>query len=277
MRVFYIIFIFLCVPYLSKAQSAGPFSAAHAYEQQGAYLDAAVEYEHFIFQSDNVQENTLALFAKARAYKLAGEYNSAVQTLNRIKPYLLDSAQLVEYYSQKLLCQYLDAQFENAEQTLTEMNLTLPSLAHENLLLQTLLLNELGKYDQAKELAIRYAQTQPDSTALITAIEKAYTHTPHLKKMKLARFLALFPGLGHLYAGYTGEAVVAFALNGGLAAFGVYQAWYGFYLTAWLGAGGILSSTYTGNLHRAEYLVEKRNYHKQKRFNDSVRELLLSK
>jgi len=273
---FCIAFIFLLGLFSIKGQNTDFNSVADDYLQSGDYANALVEYERIAFEKPSVSLVNEALFKKAFCYKQLGNFQMASKTLSRILLFGLSQNELNDYFYEKILCSYLSGDFNEAATTIDEMYATISSEtdANPSLLLQVLVYNELTDWKKAKDKAKEWVNVSfpcHEQDSLCALIEKRYARPPKLKKERTAKILAFVPGLGHIYAGYWGEGLVSFTLNAAVLSFGVYQAWYGYYITAYLGGAGALSTTFFGNLYRAEYLVGKRNYKKIRAFNDEAR------
>jgi hypothetical protein len=279
---YFITFIFLCVPSLINAQDS-IFDIADKLFEQKDYKNAALEYERIVYNSTSKQDQNQALFKKATSYKENNNYLKASQTLDRIQTFSLTPEQQETYYYEKMLCYYLNEEFEKASSTIEDMYLNIDSSKVTNtLLIQVFIYNELSRYQDAKIKAKQWVKTfekgNKENKKIIDErlIDDIYANIPKQKSEKIGKILSYFPGLGHLYAGYPIEGIACFVMNASIIAFGVYEAYNAYYLTAYLGGAGILSGTYFGGYARANYLIRKHNYKVTKAFNDKVRGILLN-
>ena len=189
---------------------------------------------------------------------------------------------MADYFYEKILCYILFGAFVEAQSAIDEMYLSLPdtALTTSTLVLQILVYNELQQWDNARQTALFYANTfpSPQREDMQTMIEQMYAkeNLPKLKSEKVSRVLAFVPGLAHIYAGYWMEGTVSFLLNSAVLAFGVYQAYHGYYITGYLLGAGILSATYFGGFNRAEQLRQKRNEESIRLFNNHAKKILLT-
>lgn len=272
---YFIIFISLCVSFSIKGQTTNQDSG-DSLLQPKEYEKKILEYERTIFLSNNIKVKNEALTKKAEALKQINEFKRAAQTLERINEFELNEKELIENYFQKILLYYLSQDIDKAVSTIDNMYLQIDStkLSKTNLL-QALVYNEDKSYAKAKAKAIEYLQ-QTDQKEKISLIDSLYNHKPKLKSEKTAMYLSFLPGLGHIYAGYWEEGIASFLLNTGVIAFGAYEIYLKNYITAYLGAGGVLSGLYFGSYERAMYLTQKRNYINTNKFNTQIKEVLTS-
>ena len=254
---FFTTFIFLCaLATVTKAQS---FATADNLFTARDYERAAVEYERCVFLAESRTATHNALVKKAQCYKQLERYDRAAATLERC-------ARDYDDYAQLALCHYLDANFVAAVSAVENCRMLADSVDKDVLLIQLLSLNELHRYDSAQAVALEIVGHQLDS---------CYAARPRLKKEKTAWYLSFVPGLGHIYAGQYGLGAAAFALNAAVLGFGVWQAFEGCWLTAYLGGAGLLSATYPGAMRSAEYYVRQYNYRRTSQFNTDLRGRLL--
>jgi tetratricopeptide (TPR) repeat protein len=180
------------------------------------------------------------------------------------------------------LCAYLGSDFASAESHL----LQLVAFGRDTVRisrsypLYALVLNELGKYDDAEKYLKKYVSSDHVSKdSLLTTIGKEYAadKRPKYKRLKKAKVMSyIVPGLGQMYAGFYGEGITAMACNVifiGLTGVGIY---YKYYITSILYSYTIFSKFYTGNITRVEFLVNKRNYLMQKEYNQRLKKLVMT-
>lgn len=270
-----IIFIYLCVPYLTSAQDS-IFSLGDNYLELGEYNNAALEYERIIYNSNTKDETNKAIFGKANAYKLSHNFTKASGELERIKLFLLEEEEKNIYYYEKILLYYLDSEFEKAALSIEDMYMNIDSSrCYNTLFIQVLVYNELARYEEAKTKADKYIIGLEDNRENTkTEIDNIYSTLPKQKSEKLGNILSFFPGLGHFYAGYYMEGIASFTINASVLSFGIYNAFNAHYITAYLGGAGILSGTYFGSYERGNLMVQKRNYIRRRAFNNKVRKIL---
>lgn len=204
-------------------------------------------------------------------------YLQSAKTLQRIPLYSLNDKERDSVYCQTLLCLYLADDFLFARTTISNMDInTLAAPSSELLLIQILLYNQLQDYNSAYACYNLYKEKNDLlSDDNKKTLDSLYSNLPKLKKEKKAEYLSIFPGLGHIYAGFWGEGLTSFFLNCAVLTFGVWEFFDKHYLTAWIGGAGILSATYLGQKKRAVYLTQKRNYLNTSSFNRKVKDLLL--
>lgn len=263
-----IISIFLC----ATAIVANGQNLRHADSLRlaGDLERAAIEYERCHYLATTAEESRMALHCKAECYKQMQHFEKAATTLKRCAENYNDHLQLT-------LCLYLSGQFEQAVATAENTRLMFDTVTTDLLLLQTLALNELNRYDSAHAVALRMVATLPPEKAdsLRTLVESCYQHAPTLKNENTARWLSLVPGLGHLYAGYPLEGAAAFFINAAALGFGIWQVFERCYITAYIGGAGLLSATYPGVMRSAEIHARKTNQRRTAQFNQQCRQQLI--
>ena len=257
-------FTYLCAPFSVSAQSADSLAVE------------ALRLEREIFVAPSAAEANCALLAKAEVRKQQGLYADAASELGRISPWALTAEQSEIYYHLKALCQYLAADFGGATATIDEARLYLPPSSptlRELLLIDALASGEKGEWARSEKAATALLQSAPQEVQ--AKVRELYASAPKLRDPMTAWYLSLVPGLGQFYAGEVWSGVVSLAVNGGIIAFGVGEVIAAHWLSAWLGACGMLSTTYFVGQERAKILTERRNVRVLRNHNDLLRELLL--
>lgn len=261
-------FTYLCAPFSVSAQSP---------TEADVLALEALRLERAVFSSDSAAAANCALLAKVEVRKQQGLYKEAVSDLGRVNTWALDAAQSETYYHQKALCSYLAALFEDTLATIDEARLYLPPTATATLnelsLLEALAAGECGDWVRSERAAMVYLHDAPQEVR--NEVAALYKRAPRLRNPMVAWYLSLVPGVGQFYAGEVWSGVVSLAVNGGLIAFGVGEAVAHHWLGAWLGAGGMLSTTYFVGQERARQLTERRNTRLLRNHNDRLREILL--
>ena len=245
------------------------------------FTRAALEYERVIFGATDPDIINAALFGRVQSFKQMQEFARASGELRRIRLFMLNPEQLVDYFYEKILLYYLAGSFSEARGAIGAMYFSIPdsALSKNTLMLQVLVYNELQEWDLARQTALRYAHNlpSPQRETMESLIEQLYSerNLPNLRSQRVANVLAFVPGLGHIYAGHWLEGMVSFLLNSAALAFGVHQVLSGYFITGYLVGAGTLSATYFGGFGRASFLVDKHNYRVTRSFNNHVRKRLL--
>jgi hypothetical protein len=269
--------IFRCAGYSTEPL----FAKADSLKALGKLELAAVEYERCTFLSADGLVRAAALLSKADCYTLQHNYKQASMILLRLNyAGLPDSLAALARY-RTALCFYLDGEFESAAAQLQQAEYFIADerLKYNLFFLQILVLNEQANWTKAKEKYLlwiskndRLTVSQIDSlTRTVEALYQA-ENLPKLKNVeKAARLSTFLPGTGHLYAGYfwEGAANVAFQLAGlGFAAYNIYT---GYYVTGAVIGLGFFQRFYGGGIKRAEFLANKKNYLRTRKFNEQVK------
>lgn len=248
-----------------------------------SFTDASLTYEKAIyFDSDPIRKARISL-KRAQALKQIGSFNIAEQTLNRVDLNALSDSLFCEIKYNAALCAYLAGNFNSAESHIIQLNYFGRDSSDKTKYqpLYALVLNELARYADSKNafdkyLASAYNVADTSHARSRSELNSLYTKQPKLKKVKKAALLSRFvPGLGQIYVGYWGEGITAMTCNVvflGLTGVGIY---YKYYVTSILYSSSVFAKFYLGNLTRAEYLANKRNYKLTKEYNLALKSRIL--
>ncbi len=263
---YYITYIFLfAITFVVEAQD---FRRADSLLAVGKYALAAVEYERCHFQATSHDVSHQALRKKSECYKKLQRYDLAAQAMKRCRENYSDYLELVTLL-------YLADDFEHAAEESQNAELMFDTIGADMLLLWTLSLNEQQYYDSARRVCHRIAKLYDNSAAINDSIDAIYSDTPRLKSKSLAHWLSIFPGLGHLYAGYPLVATIACVSSAAPIGFGVWQLTEHYYLTAYLVGAGLLNSTYFGTMQSATDHAKRTNHRRAAKFNEATRNRLI--
>ena len=249
----------------------------------GHYYEAGNYYQKAAWYSSGKNKITL-LLKKVDCLKQEGKFAEAEQLISRNSTDLSDSL-LHDLLKQGALCAYLAGDCPKAESYLVTLGYRLldKKLMEDTGILYALVLNEEGRWSEAKEkLLAQINYGAPfDSVAQrrwVAAVEDLYAEKnyPHLKNPRKARILSHFiPGAGQMYAGKFWEGAGSLGLNLvilGAAAAGVY---YHYYFSSLVLGNFFFGKFYLGNIERAEFLVNQRNYLLKKKFNSGLKSGIL--
>jgi tetratricopeptide (TPR) repeat protein len=251
----------------------------------GNYYAAGNFYQKASFYSLSDRNRIDLLLKKINCLKQEGKFSEAEELVSGTNIELSDSL-LSLFFSQGAVCSYLSGDYKKAESYLTQLEYRLSgkTLLKNHLVLLALILNEQTRWDEAKSRLIEYVnyRTSLDSSMRKDCLEKIdqlylSKNYPHLKNAHKARvFSHIIPGWGQIYAGAVSEGLFSFVLNAvmlGATAAGIY---FQYYITSVVAGNFLFGKFYLGNVNRAEFLVNKRNYIKINRFNQRIKpEILL--
>lgn len=270
---------------IDPAVARNGFGKADSLFLAGNYYPASVEYERAAFLSSGNDVRTIALLKKAECLLQTGNFTEAEKTTERIVYTNLCDTLIAESHYQGALCSYLAGNFPNAENHLLQMHSFIrdSSLTANSFPLYALVLNELQRWPEAKEKALKAinsaAVSSVEKDTLRIRINKLYTaeNYPRMKNLlKAQKMSAFLPGLGQLYAGYFWEGTASAFLNVASVGFMVYCIYTKLYFTGVFTGSGVLSKFYIGGSNRLEYLVGKRNYKVLRKYNDQLKAVILS-
>ena len=271
----------LCVSFLSKASSG--IEQADSLFAAKQYQDASLEYEKAIFACGNDSIKNFYLFKKSLCQKFSGNFNAEVKTLTRINfSTCADSFACAVYY-EHALADYVITDFKRSNDLLERAHALPISTSEYNscLLLHGFVLNELNDYTQAKNKFSEYYKVTGDSKSLKgqSLIDSLYSakFIPKLKSLKKAKRMSLIvPGLGLFYARKPGKAITNITLLLSAAAYTTYNIVITNYYTAATSGLYFMRYFYTGGVNQLNDEIPKYNYKKTRKFNDAVKNKLIS-
>lgn len=235
----------------------------------------ALELEREIYAATTPACHNSAVLAKCEVRKQQGLYKEALAELSRVYTYALGGEQTTEYYTQRALCGYLAGEFDTALATIDEAAFYIPR-SELLILVEALAAGEKGNWQRSERAAKEYLALYPDDTLRTATIEELYRHTPSLRNPMTAYWLSLLPGLGQFYAGEVWSGVVSLVANGLLGGFAVSEMIVGQWLSGWIVGCGLLGNTYFVGQERARILTERRNQRLLRTHNDLLRDALLN-
>lgn len=281
--------IFLCVGCLANNISAQVSDAAiiklkmygDSLYNAGNYYEAALSFDRAAFFSSSIIDKANLLLKKSDAYKQLADYENAELAFSGLDFSKLGDSLMLHVKYEAAYCAYLSGYFEKAESHLEQLNsfVSDSGILVNSYLLNTLILNEEGKWQEAKKHLVSYVNKsgQFSDTAkkrMFSEIDNLYSshNLPSMKNINKASHLSMvIPGLGQMYAGYFWEGAGSFALSAatlGLTAFGIYQHYY---ITSILFGFATFERFYIGNNRRAEFLAKKTNYKRKKACNEKLK------
>lgn len=246
---------------------------------------ALLEYERVVFASSDNSLRTLALLKKSECYVMLNDIKSAEKNLQRVLySGLSDSLHYIARFNAAFYA-YLN---KNYNQSLSELimidNFFPDSLKVSSYILYALVLNENREWDKAKEKLLQWANNNYSNNlqtrdSLINAINNLYNpkNYPKYKNPEKAHLYSSFiPGLGQAYTGYWADAFFSAVMQFigiGVAAYGIFVAKY--YITGIVVGYGIFQRFYIAGTKRAEFLANKYNYVKARKYNDCLKDFIL--
>jgi len=283
-----LIFIFLCGTYSTESygQEASAFHKADSLLQSGKFRDAGLEYEYIVFRDSSWIVKNRALMGKAEALKQMGSFDKAQRSLERINFEVMDDSLQFIVRMQTALCAYLAGNFKDAESQLLQIDYYLGDSIYykKSLPMRILVFNELRDYANAQRCVMEFSnlmvQHHPGTEEINNEFELLYSrrNVPKIKKPETAQLLSTFvPGLGQLYAGYPGEAVLSGLFTAGSLAMAGVAFYFKYWITGYFVGLGLFQKFYFGGQTRVKYLAEKRNYVNCNEFNNKVKMLILDK
>lgn len=260
----------------STAQADSLFNAS-------VFEAAALEYEKCVFFNNNDSIKEYAIVKRAYCFKKNGNYNEAYKNFNRLNiESFTDSLKCIYNYEMGLML-YLGNYFNDADKVLQRnFNLNLNNNDYKNsIVLHILVLNELNRYNEAKNKLVLYANNYAtaetkDSLLLIASTDYTKENYPKLKSLNKARKLSKFlPGAGLFYVGKPGRALGNIGFLLGSAAYTGLNVYFGNYITSATAGFHLMRLFYTGGVNQLNDLVPLINYKRSRAFNDQVKNKIL--
>ena len=276
--------IFLCAGSLTEVSANSQKTADNLFAA-GNFFEAAIEYERAAFMAEGNIDRTYALLGKAGCLKQTGRYADAEHCLERINYQNLTDTLVFTSHYQSGLCSYLAGDLGNAENHLLQIQHFVSDsvLSRPSLVLYSFVLNELGRWAEAKEKLLKLISLSPypaqQKDSLNKIVDRLYVpkNYPHLKKISKAQLLSTFlPGAGQMYAGYFWEGVTSLSIQIAAIGFVGYNIIIRHYFTAFTIGTGIFQRFYFGGINRLDYLVGKKNHALLRNYNDPLRKEIIN-
>lgn len=246
------------------------------------YYEAAIYYQKLDFFLKGELLKNEAKLLTAASYKFAKKYATGIDHLNSIN---LDGAADSLIYKVKYQCalmSYLNNDLVQAEAFLQQLNYLVKDSSYiaGSTLLNVVVLNEQYKWQQAKEklLSLNKTDSLNNRETFIrkkNVIDSIYSIKliPKLKSVeKASKMSTFFPGLGQCYAKNYGEGISSFlaiTVTAGAMVTGII---YQYYFTSIFVGNLLIGKFYLGGIKRAEFLTEKYNYKKSKKYNTFLKD-----
>lgn len=275
-------FVFLFRTTLINAQNP-LFAFADSLFAASRYTEAAFEYEKIAFYNSTDSIRNYAYIKRAQSFKATEKYYEAFQNYSRVNLNSYNDSIKCSINYQTGLMLYLSNFFTDANNYLQRnFNLNTSTVEYKHsILLHVLVLNELQRYNEAKNKLSVYstnyanaAQKDSISYLLINYYEK--NSLPQLLSLKKARRLSKFlPSAGLFYIGKPGRALANFGFLLASLGYTGINAYAGNYITSATAGVHMVRLFYIGGLNQLNELVPAINIKRSKTFNESVKNKIL--
>jgi hypothetical protein len=285
---YYLTFIFLCVAFIlsNRAQNGNIFLTKA--DSNFKILDfemAQLYYSRAAFDENNPNIQATILFKKAESLLLLNKIKQAFNVCQSISLTELNDSMRAEVLYKNALYAFLAEDYFEAKSKLLlleEIYLNKKSEAKTKIL-NVLILNEEGKYAEARTKLLNYISEDKN----LSEDQKLYSlrnadsiyqvnKVPKLKNEKRAITLNSGTlGFGYFYGGYIAEGISSFIFQTaglGLSALAIYN---GYYATGLIAPFTIYNYFHVGSIKRIEYLIERDNYKKKRKFNQSIKAAII--
>ncbi|MDF7818195.1 hypothetical protein P1X15_11340 [Runella sp. MFBS21] len=252
--------------------------------RENNYALAAVYYEKALFEQSTqpivsveayrVLQNNL-LHKKIQCQKSLRVFEEAWETAQRFDLNELNDTLTFKYRYETTLCGYLSGHYEEAYGQLQQTRYYVQdtTLTEGLKIIEIMLLNELGHWEESKAAFRKYAA----QNQLFLDVDNLYREVKKKpKSADKAQLLSfIFPGLGQVYAGYPAKGIVSMGLQAFALSFGVYHVWHRYYFIGFFTGAGLFQSFYFGGARRAGIMAEETNRKRKARHNQKMRSLLV--
>ncbi|MCX7729414.1 MAG: hypothetical protein N2203_08085, partial [Bacteroidia bacterium] len=242
-------------------------------------------YENLSHLTHSVDSQILFKIHAAAYYKQSNLNSNAIHVLKSINTNnLSDSLKFIIKYQTALNYYLLNELTQSQNELIILYNIIHDTLLHYKAYpLNTIILNELYNWNEAKKLLLKYNCVYFKDTQQKFIhqknIDSLYNtkNIPKLKNVRKAITLSTFiPGLGQMYSKNYSEGIIAFFTNTSIALLTITGIYYQYYFTSIIAGSSLLAKFYTGNISRAEYSAMKHNYFVSKKFNDNVKNYIIN-
>jgi TM2 domain-containing membrane protein YozV len=261
------------------------FYVADSLFQSGSFHESALEYERIVFKQTGNIQTVEALIGKAKCYIQLKDCKKALTEFKRIQFRGLNDTLQYRVRYEIALCSYLSGDVAEAKSQFEQMRFYFrdSTIMYPTLVLQILTNNELYNWQEAYSNALFYIQLNVQDSLVADSLEETLRsfynskRIPKLRNPDKARLLSTFiPGAGQMYAGYPLEGLLNFTLQVLSLAGGIYGIYTHYYFTGYVIGFGLFQKFYFGGINRAFRLAEKKNYQEVRKFNEMVKEFVLS-
>ena len=236
---------------------------ADLFLETGLYEEAVTEYKRYLYFNPTSEHTSDAYYKMGHAFRRLNELDQAILAL-REAIHTASSDSIKQEREITLAATYIaDKRYSLGEILLLKIITYTdnPYLKQKALLLHGVACLYGSKWEAAQASFDAYFQEQPEPTIqsdidmlLHEAINFFY------KSPDDARGLStLIPGLGQFFVGDYPNALNAFVLNGGLAAWMIYKLWHGYLGDAYIIYYFLFRRYYYGNRYHAQRLAQEYN------------------
>jgi len=269
---FYLICIFLCVPFFTNAQ----LQLADSLFQAGDIYSAKLEYERIIFYNIYPELTNQAILRKSFCYKKLKQYDQSLLNLERANLFSSNDSLNFALRKEISLSAYLAGEFEIVQNQLAQINFYVEDTTFTAGLkyLEILTLNNLHKWEEARNMATTYNENY----ILGLKIDELYgTKYPKVRTGNKFEYLAtIFPGFVQAREGKVFDGIISAGLRGGALAWGLHQVLNDFIFSGIITGGGLYYIFYTGAIHYARELTKENNQRRIKEYNDLINSKILN-
>lgn len=248
--------------------------AEHCFNR-GDYAAAIIEYDKFVYFFPFSEKNELARFKTGLSYRLSNQYDRAIKVFYSLIDDYGDTRYSFRSYIEISRAYLLKKAYSRS---LTVLN-NLITIASDRAILdeayyeKAWIYMEMGLWNRASD-CLKEISPKNQDIYRVKEIVKGLDKKNEIKRKdpKLAGFLSILPGAGHLYCERPKDALLSFILNGAMI-FAAYEA----FDNDLYGIGGIMTflelGFYSGNIYSAISSAHKFNRDEKSRFLERIKKV----
>jgi hypothetical protein len=288
MKKYYLTYTFLYAGFIlsSKlnAQSA-PLRKADSCFASHNFDMAQLYYSRAAFEEYDPNRRVKILFKKAEALLLLKDALQAFKTCSNISLTELNDSTRVAVLYKAAIYAFFNQDMLESKSKLNMLEEIYPNVKNESRvkILNILILNETGKYAEAREKLLDYVtndttKNEDEKLTLLRQSDSIYIGKKVPKIINKTRAMglnAMTLGFGFFYSKNYLEGVSSFiiqTLGLSLSALSIIN---GYYFTGIIAPLTLYNYFHTGSVKRVEYLVEKQNYKNMYKFNSESKNKII--
>lgn len=273
-RKYSLVCIFLFVPFLTKAQQ----NLADSLFSTQDYYQASLSYERALYVNDQPELRNSLLLKKTYCLKALSWYEEAYKNLLRANLFTDSDSSNFEHRYEIVLNAYLAGDYDIAYNHIKQLNHFIESeiFLMRAAYLEILILNEMLKWDEAKDRLVAYNTSHQVDINVDSLYE--FLKKPQIRKLKKTESLAtIAPGLVQVREGKVLQGLTSAAIRGSLV-YLVIKELIAHYLFSGAFTGvAVYYLFYQGGVQYAIKLTQQRNAEKIEAYNRGIRNIILDK
>lgn len=194
------------------------FRFAEHYFEQKKYAKAVIEYERFVYFFPKDSRVSQALFQVGESYFRANQFDDAVRSFQVVIKKFGETDLALKSFFRSSLCYTLQQQYGDALATLDRLLWTNPArdTKDEIYYRKGWIYLETDDWDKARKAFEQISPRGRETYGLQSLFDDMdKKDTLKTKSPRVAGFLAILPGAGHIYCERYQDALISLVINGG--------------------------------------------------------------